>query len=221
MPVHHFACLWTRAGGSKQSVSDHIAIGTAGIGSRDREPGSGMAGGLRGGQHDQSRAPTRAPTLLAPGKGAGRKGGGEHASCEEMNSQMPSEATMTNLSPSPLAWEGLSVYSFISGSGTTPKPFASPSPIERDIASPTRPLTHTREGGRPRGPGAETTPPAASMRLRSTGKSGLWSLLKSRAVISPLLCCPMTARESPEHATHSLSPRKYRTFEVLPAPRAK
>ena len=184
-------------------------------------PGSGagirdLAGGLRGGQHDHSRA----PMLLAPGKGAGRKGG-EHASCEEMNSQMPSEATMTNLSPSPLAWEGLSVYSFISGSGTTPKPFASPSPIERDIASPTRPLTHTREGGRPRGPGAETTPPAASMRLRSTGKSGLWSLLKSRAVISPLLCCPMTARESPEHATHSLSPRKYRTFEVLPAPRAK
>ena len=184
-------------------------------------PGSGA--GIWDGRRAARRAtrPLESAHATGSGEGGREEGGGKHASCEEMNSQMPSEATMTNLSPSPLAWEGLSVYSFISGSGTTPKPFASPSPIERDIASPTRPLTHTREGGRPRGPGAETTPPAASMRLRSTGKSGLWSLLKSRAVISPLLCCPMTARESPEHATHSLSPRKYRTFEVLPAPRAK
>ena len=122
--------------------------------------------------------------------GLGRAGLAGRTSCDEMNSQMPSEATMTNLSPSlPAAGHGLIVNSFTSGSGMTPCALASPSPSERDMARPTRPLTQTREGGRPRGPAAETTPPAASMRLRSRGKSGLWSLLKSSASILPFFTC--------------------------------
>ena len=122
--------------------------------------------------------------------GLGRAGLAGRTSCDEMNSQMPSEATMTNLSPSlPAAGHGLIMNSLTSGSGMTPCALASPSPSERDMARPTRPLTQTREGGRPRGPAAETTPPAASMRLRSRGKSGLWSLLKSSASILPFFTC--------------------------------
>ena len=71
----------------------------------------------------------------------------------------------------------------ISGSGMTPKRLHSPSPMERDIAKPTRPSAHSRAGEAPLAP--ETTPPAPTMRSYSSGESGLQSTERSRARIAP------------------------------------
>eukprot|EP00966_Prymnesium_polylepis_P204817 4744731-Prymnesium_polylepis.1 len=62
----------------------------------------------------------------------------------------------------------------------TPTILHSPSPIERDIARPTRPLFHTRLG-RPLRPEGVTVPPILRMRACSPGRSGLWSWLISVA----------------------------------------
>ena len=71
----------------------------------------------------------------------------------------------------------LSTTCVTSGSAITPTFLTSPSPIDRDIASPMRPCAQTRAGRPPLR--SETVPPRASMRARSAGKSGLWSWQRS------------------------------------------
>ena len=73
----------------------------------------------------------------------------------------------------------LSTTCVTSGSAITPTFLTSPSPIDRDIASPMRPCAQTRAGRPPLR--SETVPPRASMRARSAGKSGLWSWQRSCA----------------------------------------
>lgn len=108
------------------------------------------------------------------------------SACESMNSHTPSDATMMKRSPSAsgsLAGAAPRSNRLISGSGMTPKRLHSPSPMERDIAKPTRPSAHTRAGEAPLAP--ETTPPAPTMRSYSSGESGLQSTERSRARIAP------------------------------------
>lgn len=72
------------------------------------------------------------------------------SACESMNSHTPSDATMMKRSPSAsgsLAGAAPRSNRLISGSGMTPKRLHSPSPMERDIAKPTRPSAHTRGRG--------------------------------------------------------------------------
>mmetsp|Transcript_27176 Transcript_27176/g.67412 ORF Transcript_27176/g.67412 Transcript_27176/m.67412 type:complete len:216 (+) Transcript_27176:1006-1653(+) len=134
-----------------------------------------------------------------------------------MNSQTPSDATMRNASPSGFPASGShgdTLAWMTSGSGMTPTSLHSPSPIERDMASPMRPLAHTRAGL----PGllADTVPPRAIMRSFSKGRSGLWSFERSLQTTFPLSNPPITHRESPEHATQHSSARMYTMVEVVP-----
>mmetsp|Transcript_21489 Transcript_21489/g.54667 ORF Transcript_21489/g.54667 Transcript_21489/m.54667 type:complete len:209 (-) Transcript_21489:283-909(-) len=87
------------------------------------------------------------------------------------------------------------------------------------MASPTWPLAYMRLG-RPSGPAGVTVPPAARMRFFSSGRSGLWSLVRSRATTLPPWLAPLTARLSPEHAHQHSLPRRYTTVEVVPQLRA-
>ena len=138
------------------------------------------------------------------------------ASSLETNSQMPSVATMTNLSCSTISCVR------ISGSGVTPTLCAMESPKLLDMDKPGthRFFIHTRNGPSPNSPTpAELTPPRkepsafgvainratrpsmASILLLSAGNSGLWSHVSASASILPFCTSrPSTALESPTHA---------------------
>mmetsp|Transcript_1495 Transcript_1495/g.3154 ORF Transcript_1495/g.3154 Transcript_1495/m.3154 type:complete len:221 (+) Transcript_1495:283-945(+) len=123
--------------------------------------------------------------------------------------------------------------SVISGSADTPIVCTMASPRERLMARPmVSPLElyHTRAGprGMVTGPFAlcpttscrdPTCPPAASTRLRSSGRSGLWSDVRLTAPIWPWCFRPNTARESPQFPTSSTPFRSTTMTAVAPAQR--
>mmetsp|Transcript_4843 Transcript_4843/g.19789 ORF Transcript_4843/g.19789 Transcript_4843/m.19789 type:complete len:252 (-) Transcript_4843:187-942(-) len=136
------------------------------------------------------------------------------ASSLEMNSQTPSEAMIMNASAS------VTTCVRTSGSAMTPTFLTALSPMDRAIASPTRVMlrsSHTR-ADRPSPGGSETKPPEASMRCRSPGVSGFWSIESGTATRRPVAGSvrASTARESPALAVYMALPQRYTTTAVVP-----
>mmetsp|Transcript_6023 Transcript_6023/g.15406 ORF Transcript_6023/g.15406 Transcript_6023/m.15406 type:complete len:206 (-) Transcript_6023:347-964(-) len=92
--------------------------------------------------------------------------------------------------------------------------------MERDIARPGAVKCGSRytRAGPPQSSGGETNPPRFLMRACSSGRSGLWSRLKSRATTCPLRLPldAITARESPTHAVYSVPSMSSTTVAVVP-----
>mmetsp|Transcript_22661 Transcript_22661/g.72914 ORF Transcript_22661/g.72914 Transcript_22661/m.72914 type:complete len:223 (-) Transcript_22661:424-1092(-) len=108
-----------------------------------------------------------------------------------------------------------------SGSELTPAVCATTSPSERDMARPGMSMcaSHTRAG--PSIPSsystANTRPPVASMRARSSGRSGLWSRDTGTAFHTPSdSSVPRMMRESPTLATNSSESLMQATTAVVP-----
>mmetsp|Transcript_3007 Transcript_3007/g.8674 ORF Transcript_3007/g.8674 Transcript_3007/m.8674 type:complete len:200 (-) Transcript_3007:543-1142(-) len=129
-----------------------------------------------------------------------------------MNSQMPSEATMKKTSLF------VNVYVDIAGSAITPTCFTHRSPNDLDIANPTcvkLAFKYTR-AEKPSFVRGFTKPPAASMRACSSGTSGLWSTVRSLAMIFEPFFVARTALLSPADASVRVLSTRTATTAVVP-----
>jgi len=132
------------------------------------------------------------------------------------NSQTPSEA-MTMI----LSWSKILNF-LISGSGMTPYLWANPSPIDQLIARPGISLSGAQTQNGPMSLPSSSlkvsiTPLHFSIRARSKGMQGLWSVVNCKTFTRPSsLTWTEIALESPRFAVYKVFPWKKTEQQVEP-----